>query len=508
MKLKLLQTIVALFAIIGSATAQTLSVQDIEVQTGERTELVVSISGATNMTALQFNLQLPSGLTAYVSSTTLGAATNGHTLYLQTLNSGDRLFSIYSTNLNTFSDGELLRIPIKAGNEGMTATGSLYTVRTATTGAVSQTCANATFTVTVIGQQPDDVTLTARSYTREYGEENPAFGYDVTSGTITSGTPTITCSATKTSPVGTYDIIISKGTVSNSTVNLVKGTLTITKAPLTISAGNYTKQEGEANPTFTPTFSGFKNGETKSVLTKQPTISCTATTSSPAGTYPVTVSGAEAQNYSISYVNGTLTVTEKPIITDDEMTVAPVKAVAGRTAEIVVSLSNPTTTILTGFQMRLFLPEGITMQKRSGNYVVNPSSRVRTDAERSVSETNDGAYLITFNGSSSSPVVSDTEGELIRIPVNVGQVLGGAYQGIMNGIEIRNVNNRIIRLADVTFDITVQDVTTGVSDAGQLKENEKAGEVYDLSGRRMKKPVKGLNIIQTSDGQVKKVVIK
>ena len=175
----------------------------------------------------------------------------------------------------------------------------------------------------------DDVTLTAKSYTREYGEENPAFEYTVSDGTITSGTPTISCTATATSPVGTYDIVIEKGTVSNSTVNLVKGTLTITQAPLTISAGNYTKVEGEDNPTFTPTFSGFKNSETKTVLTKQPTVTTTATKESPAGSYTVTVSGAEAQNYDITYQNGTLTITPKvntepeayAVLTDDGKTV-------------------------------------------------------------------------------------------------------------------------------------------------------------------------------------------
>lgn len=77
----------------------------------------------------------------------------------------------------------------------------------------------------------DAVTLTARSYSRMCGEENPTFGYDVTSGTITSGQPVITCSAAKTSPPGLYDIVISKGTVSNSAVNLVNGTLTITAMP-------------------------------------------------------------------------------------------------------------------------------------------------------------------------------------------------------------------------------------------------------------------------------------
>ena len=170
---------------------------------------------------------------------------------------------------------------------------------------------NGTLTITKKEESKDDVTLTAKSYSRVYGDANPTFEYTVTNGTITSGTPTITCSATATSPVGTYDIVIAKGTVSNSTVNLIKGTLTITKAPLTISAGNYTKKEGEDNPTFKATYNGFKNNETESVLTKKPTITTTATKTSPVGSYPVTVSGADAQNYAITYQNGTLTITKK-----------------------------------------------------------------------------------------------------------------------------------------------------------------------------------------------------
>ena len=154
----------------------------------------------------------------------------------------------------------------------------------------------------------DDVTITANSYTINYGDELPEFEY-TTTGAALHGTPEITCEATKTSPVGTYPIVISKGTVTNTKTTFVNGTLTITKAPLTIKAGNYTKVEGEANPTFTLTYEGFKNNETSAVLTKQPTVSCSATKDSPAGDYPVTVSGAEAQNYEISYVAGTLTIT-------------------------------------------------------------------------------------------------------------------------------------------------------------------------------------------------------
>ena len=41
----------------------------------------------------------------------------------------------------------------------------------------------------------------------------------------------------------------------------VNGTLTITKAPLTVTANSYTIEQGDPVPTFEATYSGFKNGE-------------------------------------------------------------------------------------------------------------------------------------------------------------------------------------------------------------------------------------------------------
>ena len=125
---KRIQTILfALAAIVGSANAQNLS---FEVQANEAT---MNISGATNMTALQFCLQLPEGVTIDTSNATLGTATDGHTLCIETLDNGDLLFILYSMDLNTFKDGELLRFPVAASGE----TVKLYTIRYADTDAVS-----------------------------------------------------------------------------------------------------------------------------------------------------------------------------------------------------------------------------------------------------------------------------------------------------------------------------------------------------------------------------------
>ena len=124
---KRIQTILlALAAIVGSANAQNLS---FEVQANEAT---MNISCATNMTALQFCLQLPEGVTIDTSNATLGTATDGHTLCVETLDNGDLLFILYSMDLNTFKDGELLRFPVAASGEV-----KLYTIRYADTNAVS-----------------------------------------------------------------------------------------------------------------------------------------------------------------------------------------------------------------------------------------------------------------------------------------------------------------------------------------------------------------------------------
>ena len=167
----------------------------------------------------------------------------------------------------------------------------------------------------LIIESADLITVTAKSYTIKYGDRIPTFGYDVAGGTL-SGRPTLSCEATSTSPVGEYDIVIQKGSIGNYNVQLVAGKLTIEKASLTITAGSYTQYQGWFMPDISKvTYSGFKNGENENVLTTKPTVTTTRTVASEPGTYPVVASGAEAENYSMTYVDGVFTVKEAPAIT-------------------------------------------------------------------------------------------------------------------------------------------------------------------------------------------------
>ena len=155
-----------------------------------------------------------------------------------------------------------------------------------------------------------------------YGDENPAltvrysgFKNDDSEESLTTK-PAATTSATKASDANIYVISVSGGTATNYTFRYVPGKLTVDKAVLTVTANDAKRQEGDPNPEFTLTYSGWKNNQTEAVLTKKPVATTTADETSKPGEYAITVSGGEATNYTFNYVPGKLTVTEKDGIED------------------------------------------------------------------------------------------------------------------------------------------------------------------------------------------------
>lgn|GEM_PF-5572015 len=69
-----------------------------------------------------------------------------------------------------------------------------------------------------------------------------------------------------------------------------------------------TRAQGAANPDFSYDVQGLVVGETTGVITGFSLIT-TANQNSSAGSYDIVTSGETAQNYDLSYQNGTLTVT-------------------------------------------------------------------------------------------------------------------------------------------------------------------------------------------------------
>ncbi|NEU06848.1 T9SS type B sorting domain-containing protein, partial [Flavihumibacter sp. R14] len=155
------------------------------------------------------------------------------------------------------------------------------------------------------------LTVTAGNMSKIYGDPNPDFTVSYT-GLVNNEqslnpAPTINTSANLLSGAGEY-VIEAAGTADNYAILFEAGKLTINKRTLTITADDKSKFAGTANPALTLTYSGFVNGDDKSVLTSLPTTNTTATNSSPLGSYPITVSSAEADNYQMAYRSGTLTV--------------------------------------------------------------------------------------------------------------------------------------------------------------------------------------------------------
>ncbi len=107
---------------------------------------------------------------------------------------------------------------------------------------------------------------------------------------------------------------------TNYAITYVNGTLNVTPAPLTVTADNATKVYGQTLALATTAFTsaGLQNGDTIAGVTE--TSPGTAATASVAGsTYAITPSNAVGgtyvpTNYTVTYVNGALTVTPAPLV--------------------------------------------------------------------------------------------------------------------------------------------------------------------------------------------------
>jgi hypothetical protein len=105
---------------------------------------------------------------------------------------------------------------------------------------------------------------------------------------------------------GTYLITPGGLTSGNYAITFNTAFLTITKAPLSVTADDKTKIFGAADPAFTVTYSGFLNGESSAVLGG--TLAVTRVAGEAVGHYAITPSGLTSSNYALAFNSGTLTI--------------------------------------------------------------------------------------------------------------------------------------------------------------------------------------------------------
>lgn len=87
----------------------------------------------------------------------------------------------------------------------------------------------------------------------------------------------------------------------------------ITPAEIIVSTDNESREYGDPNPVFKVKYEGFVNNETVDILEQEANISTTAKQTSNVGIYPISISGAKANNYTFAYTSAELTILRAPL---------------------------------------------------------------------------------------------------------------------------------------------------------------------------------------------------
>jgi hypothetical protein len=170
------------------------------------------------------------------------------------------------------------------------------------------------------------LSVTANPITKTYGAVDPTLTFAVaglkfsdTAATVLTGV--LTRVGGETVAGSTY--AITQGTLTpngNYTISFTGNTLTISKAPLSVTADAKTKTYGATDPAFTVGYAGFVNGETSAVLGG--TLAFARAPGENVGSYLITPSGLTSANYSLTTFNtGSLTINKAGLtITADAKT--------------------------------------------------------------------------------------------------------------------------------------------------------------------------------------------
>ena len=146
-----------------------------------------------------------------------------------------------------------------------------------------------------------DRTLTQSDVTTIYGGGNGDFVSVRTGSSVSikkAGSVTLTAHA--------------PATASMNAAALVNQTITVSKAPLTITGDSLTMNQGGSVPSLTYQITGYKYSDSESdALSTGVTMTTDATSSSVAGNYYTRPAAATSDKYFINFVDGVLVVTSK-----------------------------------------------------------------------------------------------------------------------------------------------------------------------------------------------------
>ena len=220
-------------------------------------------------------------------------------------------------NSETLETSGVLGSPLLECQAGISSPVGSYTI-SCTNGTLASSNYSFSFVNNSLAVTPALLTVAADHKSRLYGLTNPlltatisGFLNDDTVSTI-AGVAELSCAATETSAVDTYEIAIALGSLASTNYSfiLTNGTLTVGKAALVVTADSAARLYGATNPVLTVSYSGFVNGESAEVLAGVPALTVAASSNTPPGNYAITAGPGtlSAANYDFTYTAGTLTI--------------------------------------------------------------------------------------------------------------------------------------------------------------------------------------------------------
>ncbi len=297
---------------------------------GVGNNIAVTVSGYTisGSASGNYTVSQPGGLTANITPAPLTVTASNQT---KTYGTAATLGSTAFTSTGLQNSETIGTVALASTGSVATAAVGTYPITISTAAGGTFTASNYTITYTsgTLTVNPVALTITATNQSKTYGVAatlgTTAFTSTGLQNGETIGTVTLASTgAVATAAAGTYSITISTAaggtfTASNYTITYTSGTLTVNPAALTITARNQTKCQG-ASYTFTNadyTVTGLITGDavTAVTLTSAGSGSAALATGSPYTIVPSAATGTGLSNYTITYTNGSFTITPPPTVT-------------------------------------------------------------------------------------------------------------------------------------------------------------------------------------------------
>lgn len=353
----------------------------------------------------------------------------------------------FSANLLGFVNGE------NATTAGITGAAGVTTVATAASNvgnyAITPTAgtlaaANYVFPNTIDGVltiTPATLTITANAATRQYGLVNPAFT-GVVSGFVntdtlanaTTGSLAFATTATQSSNVGSYALVASGLTANQGNYLFVEapanGTaFTVTRAALTVTALADTKTyDGLAYAGGQGvTYAGFRNADAATGLTGSLSYVGTSQGAINAGTYAITPTGLSSANYTVSFVDGALTVAKASLTVTGGNSTRVYGAVNPGLTSTISGFVNGETFSSTGISGAASVTTVATATSNVGNYAIVPAAGTLAAANYSFGSFVNGTLAVT------PATLTITANSATRLYGAVDPAFSGTVSGFVNG---------------------------------------------------------------------------